>query len=853
MDEIRYGPVRLVTSGSAERVQAHVPRALKLLRQVQERARLGGLKVLQSQWALDDDSYCYAIVAGGMATVHVVAGYPGTDEPEAVTPVAVPDFVSGAVRNGHIVDVAATSGAPASKTLATFHPTQACAEAFDLAHGYQNLPRLAVEPFVAFSELRNQSQSGKPEFSQYTRLKPTMYSGTMRKVVQAVMGFGRQRREGKREVSLYDAYRASASEAVAVPGKYAKDVAKDGLQVRYDWRFSRTHGVTRASDGRWWLVEISITQGVIAMPLPLHEATTTARFRDWIEARRLPRDRQHEHANDAEVLTMLDEFGGFPTGEAFPVGSDMDAWVRAGRVVRLAAKEEVAEFYGHSPYSSAMGWAFNARGDETHNTAWTIGDDGFMRGVHYAVTLQIGTTNKVKQADGVDALLARLERLRGKDMPGFEAVMWKCRRVSAATVDLALRAPTDEAAFSRVDLATATPLATGAAAVRRLGAGYLYNPAKVGNLIKFPEPEIGLLVSVDMRVADSPTQIGPRCDTTIHVFFDGDEFNWVRYCRDPRPAAERQEDSTEECMFVGSWATVNWWGGPSIPAALYSNDFDDRTEPEGMDSTTTVGRDLGYSMTAVSDDPTRPYLGEAFRVRRFLRRTTSVAMPGERVETGVCVPFGDREAYYYAVWRHRAELRSEIHSFAGLRDPWTCMTWRNYPGYTGRWAGDILTGHWVQLAMHPDNCGRVTARTVMSPSPEYKPYQCSDYADKGPWCFVCDDMDRAVFTVPEPPVPPPKTEMVEVRDGAVWLRSTADFGPIKTKVLSDGMGEWSLHSPLSDPTTSSDQYIEETHNVIGDASAMRFDKDINSGSAFLGAARWADVKGPLTFIGVLNG
>lgn len=857
MEPVRYGPARIVTSGDVERAAAHLPRALALLRQTQERQRAGGLRVLGGQWALDEDSYCYVVLAGGMAAVHVVAGNAVEVSEEAAAPAAAPDFVSGAVRNGYLEEVPATRERPSYQTLRTFHPTAPCADAFGIERGYQAIERLAVEPWTAFDVLRNQSPSGKPVYSQYTQLKPTMYSGSMRKVVQALMGFGRQRRRGNRETSLYDAYLAPsrADPPAKDARRYAIDVGKRGLRIRYDWRFGRTHGVTRSADGSWWLVEISISQGVIAMPLPLHDATTSPAFRDWIEKRTLPIQRQHERANDAAALLLIDEFGGFPTGESFPTGREIDAWIRAGYVVRLAEKSALSAFYAHSAYSSAMGWAFSARGDEAHNTAWTVGDDGYLRGVHHAVTLRLGErTPPPKPAPGSGALAARLETLRKERLDGLDAAIWKCARLVPADVRRGLRARTARDAFDLVDRIVLPPSAEGRASVRQVSEGPLYNPAKTGNLIKFPEPEIGLLLSLDMRVADSPTLEGPRCDTTVHVFFDGNELKWVRYCRDPRLSHARHEDGTEECMFVGSWTTTNWWGGPSIPAALYSSDFDDRTETEGMDSTVTVGRDLGYSMVSVSDDLTRPYLGEAIRTRRFLKKTTTVVMPGERVETGVAVPFGDREAYYYAVWRNRPQVETEIHAFAGLRDPWTCMTWRNYPGYTGQWAGDINTGHWVRLALHPDGCGPVTARTVMSPSPKYQPYACSDYADQGPWCFLCDDVDRMMFAIPEPPVPPPRSEPKDVRSGAVWLVASHAFGQIKTQGLSDGLGVWSLHSPLSDPTTSADQHISETHNVLGRAEVMRYADDINGGLKLVGAPQWPGMEsGSLTFVGVIDG
>src|ERR1035437_1680542 len=133
--DVRYGPARVTFSGDETVARGHLGRALQLLWQTQERPRLGGLSVLCNQWRLDDDSYCYAVIAGGIAAVHIVSGY--ADETKVLVPVGIPDFVSGVVENGYIEDVAATLDHPAYKQLATFRPTHRCAMEYGLADAYQ--------------------------------------------------------------------------------------------------------------------------------------------------------------------------------------------------------------------------------------------------------------------------------------------------------------------------------------------------------------------------------------------------------------------------------------------------------------------------------------------------------------------------------------------------------------------------------------------------------------------------------------------------------------------------------------------------------------------------------------------
>lgn len=390
MAGVRYGPVRVRISGDEARGRDYLPRAMKLLRLTQERQRLGSLNVLGSQAPLDDDAYCYVVLAGGMANLHIVAGHGGMEESVDMELSRAPDFVSGVIKDGHIVEVPATIRRPAYQTLSQFRPTLACIAVYRPAKGkrnpyefaaaFQQVERLAVEPAQEFSMLRNQSMNG-PTFSQYTQLKPTMYSGAMRQVVQALMGFGRQRNSGRRQISLYERYslEGGAPADTANP-TYAREVARQGLQIRYDWRFARTHGIAAGADGTRWLVEVGVN-GVLAMPLPLHPATTDPKFRERLD-----------EAGDVDALALVDTFGGFPTGEPFPPG--LEAWIRAGRVQRLLTREDMAPFYDYNPYSSVMGWAFNLRGDEAHNTAWRMGEDGFQRGVHYAIAFNIGALRR---------------------------------------------------------------------------------------------------------------------------------------------------------------------------------------------------------------------------------------------------------------------------------------------------------------------------------------------------------------------------------------------------------------------------------------------------------------------------
>jgi len=850
VESVRHGPARVTFSGDVTRAHGFIDKALHLLYQTQERARVGGLSVLSKSWRLDDDSYAYAIIAGGMQAVHIVAGEIGSEPAQHVVPAKIPDFLSGVVQNGFVDTIAATRDHPAFKQMDRLHPTQRDAAAYKIPFGYQGVRRLAVEPWGAFSDLRNLSESGIPIFSQYTKLKPTMYSGRMRQVVQAIMGFGRQRRsrDGKREVSRYDTLTSAVRTTQPQPPstRYEKDVSSAGLQVRYDWSFSRTHGITVASDGKLWLVEIGVNRGVSAMPLPLNARTTSATFRDKLDA-----------IADADGLALLDAFGGFPTGEAFPgTGASFDSWVRAGRTLRLIDHAGLNDFYSLSGYSSQMGWAFNLRGDEAHNTGYYMGNDGVQRGAHYMVSLSIGASTAIHANASADTLRTAFEAARKKYPDIIDAAIYKLDRLTPTQLTGARsRAGSSiDAAITYVDAIVLAPIAPGAAALHRISEGYLWFPprAKVGVNIKFPEPLLGLLVSHNMQPAWD-TGSDKRCDTTVHVFFAGDELKWVKFFRDPRSVPGQDSNDYEQCMYQGAWSDHTDSGALATVDTFYTNDLDDRAEFAGTTTDTTViGTSLGYCRITVNDDIIFPAIGDSRRVKRYAQTIKTTSVTHARIAAAVAVPFFDREAYYYSVSSsHEGRSTSIGHGYQELFDPWWCNYWHNFPGLTGRVSGGVFFP-----GQHPDGCGPVLYRSAASPSPNYEQSDCGDDADSGPWCFVCDDLDAMVYSIPLPPTPPGDFTFEPATNSyVVTLVNSTQFSPLTTHFQQGSWNPWPLFTPDVGDGFSEDQYIETTSNAFGAADSMRYGIDLNTGNTVVGLPNWPEMSTPswLTYIGVIDG
>lgn len=849
---------RISVTGDQRRGQLYVPAALALLRKTQERRRLGHLAQLSAQERFDDGAYAYVSLAGGINAVHIVVG-DGEETllEEIATPVGIPDFLSGAVQNGFIQDVPADPPIAAYKTLATFHPTVGCAKGYGLSANYQNVRRLAVEPYsVLAGDMANPQENGTRVYSQYTRLKPTMYSGTMRSLVQALMGFARSTLRKGRSFSIYDEPPKHKDQPRLQPlTAYDKQLLKTGLQIRYDWHFTRTHGITYGADGQPWLVEIGITQGVVAMPLQVHPETTTAAFR-----------RRLETAGDDDGLALLDQFGGFPTGEAFPAAEQLPAWIRAGRILRLVAHDDLQPFYAHTAYSQAMGWAFNRRGDEAHNTAWRYGDDDVQRGVHFMVPISIGAVRQLKPAGATDALARAFRTSSSTDIR--DAAIWKLARLDAdqlehATGELARYGTVDALAY--VDGLVLDPLAPASGHLSSVSEGTLWYPPRAkletGTVARWPDASLGLLVAHSMKPASETAAEPKRCDTTVHVFFAGDELKWVKFFRDSGSIPGGSTDNFEACMYIGQWSQHADGGSVAVPPMFYTNDLDDRAELAGSTLDASIrGIDLGYCRISPNDDIVNPSRGSASRVKRFRLTTDIRTVTSPSIGTGIAVPFYDREAVYYAVQRSsQATTHTVSTAYQELTDPWYCTYKRNFPGYYGTYVGSGEPNDpWRPLHLQDVNgYGPNEYRTADPSSPLYDSSgPCRDIADSGPWAFGGDNIDAKLYSIPPPPLPAPVNEQTgPTGHYDVYLISSNGFGAVRTAAVDSlTFGEWGIPSPDSGDGESSNQYIESTANACGTSAVARYSTNLNGGLAIVGGPQWSGMEtGFLTYIGVING
>jgi hypothetical protein len=829
--------VSFAIEGDRARGLAYRAAAMQLYERVRLRMASSSLESLRAHQGLAEDAYCYVVVARGLASVRVVVG-PGAARPESAwvsEDWKTPDFLSGVVIGGRIVT------SPEGRELCDeFWPTPECGRLFKLYAVNQTGPilskRLAVQPHQGLA-------GAYPEFlpgyvpSQYAALQPTLWTGRMRQVVQFLMGGGIP---NARSIYSGRAWKEDpnpdnpAPAAKKVPNPYEQEVAAQGRQIRYDFRWFRTHGITRGSDGTLWLVEISLTRGVVAMPLPIYAETQAPEFRDRVEK-----------LNDSAGRAALDGLGGFPSGESFPTGEKYAAFVRAGKIIPLLSAGTMRTFYNNQSYSSVMGWAFSDSGQEAHNTAWQYGDDHIIRGYHYAVRLHFGLRRAEERTIAAAKALGQPYLALADQYPDkIEASMWKLRYLSDEQVDDIERTRAIEgtrAAFLALDALELAPLASASAGLSLQGQGKLYSPARpqFQPQLKFPEPALGCLVSFDLRPEIPLHNVDVACDTPVHVFFLGENLQVWKFYSPGRRASPKRYTTLEPCMYVGAWED-SLDSGTFVPALFYSNQIDPRREVADTESSTRIdGKDLGFLRAYYGDDLANLHISYMYRERWFQLHTVTESKGGPRLKNSLLVPFGDRAACYYA-------------ELDGYADYSYLETWYQLPVTDPNYAQGYrkLYRFWSDEIPECGNSDYRRAQTI-----GYAPSGCSDVADDGPWISKCNIFESMVYDNPRPPMPAP-ISILHQSPFTLRVKLIADYPESPLLVVeekrdhdpnNDG-GVWFAVSPDSNGFAA---YLFTTHNAFGDNQVIQYFSEINGGVVLRGGPVHPDMLGRrVCFVGV---
>lgn len=336
--------VRLLLKGDTDAAQGLVSKGRSVLARAMELAERSGGSAKVTM-ALAGGVTVQALIIGAQKVVTITVPPPEAEvppeQPPPITEVAPvpggqPGLLSGWIRGPTFTDT--TIGSPPSprKILHDYRPIPETAKAYKLPDAFQAMRRLG--------------------YSQTNKIRPGLFSGAMKRVVQAIFGIGHvgdpneMKDQSPRYIDL------------SVPA------ATRNVSVNYNWVWNKTHGIFKADDKNHWLIEVSEINGVLAMPLILMPDTMTVSYYQ-----------SKAKLNDIGTLRVLDEFGGIPTGESFPAtGPALEAAITAGKVLRLLGASDLDAFYGNQfALAFSLGWAFADSGYEAHNTCMSERDEAF--------------------------------------------------------------------------------------------------------------------------------------------------------------------------------------------------------------------------------------------------------------------------------------------------------------------------------------------------------------------------------------------------------------------------------------------------------------------------------------------
>lgn len=651
-----------------------------------ERMRTMKMDNASRTYDLGDGSYCVVTKLQFREALHIVTAYSPAAaeyvsplfELELVGTVGIADYVSGVAMSSLLekvplaykdeTDIDPSTRLPKEKTdnvdaVHAFTATQRTLQRFSLDVARA---KLGVPEASSLAPLRPPTDR---QYAQTDFLKPTKFSGRMRRVVQLLLGIGFMRKETAERKWL----RAHPTKSGLDPDKQTTYPVEDPpkadkgvvsgfslpgvlqkkrpsecpkFPVMYDWRFERTHGILKPTEGRAFYVAQVARTGVHIMKLHMDPVSLTKEGRErYLEV--LP-----------ELGAFFEEFNGFPMPIQFPTNLDIEEAEKAGEVVECLDRAAMQPFYDNFAYSSEHGWCFNDRGDEAHNTAYSYAPEGYQHGHHYSVVFSV-TTNPQEYLDSPGS--SRFVALaRSRKEKWF--YVNKARRLSEEQVASLQRTAAGSggltAAWEEFKDLTVAPSFVATAKLSLVSKGNLFSRGRLvppdcsfsgQPQIKFPEPLMGGLLSFEFEPGvKAYSGAVPECDTTMFVMFDKDELKTVKFYSTNRPPVPPEPppvlEGCDEILGAYSWETGS--GTPVIAGNFYATDIDWRTTlyPSVTKERRQVAKAGTYTRAAVTQ-----FFGRCIQVSGFQRivtKTETEISSGNSLGVSVAMPQNERCGYY---------------------------------------------------------------------------------------------------------------------------------------------------------------------------------------------------------------
>jgi hypothetical protein len=659
-----------------------------------------GIPHLVRAFDLGDGRYCVVADLQNMRAIHISAPAYGMSvvdttelEDKDFDSVGVIDVISGftsfpviekesATVNGQQVEVDALRG------FVCTEPTE------DRFSDQFRRRRLAVTENPIFTPIGG--PPGDTVYSEHAHVKASQYSGAMRRVVQLILGIGKILRPTWEETwarqnkkGLLDTKQVGDQIKSAFGLYQPAQSSQETPYIRLDffYQFSKTHGITFDSQDKPWVIEVGM-RGVHAMPLYMDPVSTTAVGRERYKA------------VSPELTEFLDEFGGIPLGVTLPTAETFTAMKKAGEIIELLPSGDMSEFYSKSAFSSDMGWCFNERGTEAHNTCYDYDmSRGIAIGFHFMLNIRMNP----------EQLPEWREKTRNV-RDGLQLTLLyevnKARRMAdgqAEQVLALLRASQPEAAREKFDELEVEPSATGTAQLAKLRSGDLYHPARpeYQPQIKFPESMLGGIYSFDFGRLEGyspPTSI--TCNTPMHVFFVKNRLEVVYYSYTNKTKPAPPDEEMEYCTYeFRSWTRKTGQGAPRQQGNFYSTSLDLREVTADSYTLETQEATPLYKVNYAAVFPS--IFGQCIGVspaQWVYRERSRAPFSGITMVVSVAIPEGDRCCYYVA---KRTSRRKQP----------TIRTSSATSGLGGTSDAYILYNfflHWLSCNFDPNSPGSIT-------------------------------------------------------------------------------------------------------------------------------------------------
>lgn len=595
----------------------------------------------------------------------------------------------------------------------------------ELAPRQLMLQRFACRYNRKFFEFAPQNLPERIKAIQYGHQRPTWYTGAMSEVIQIIGGYGVQDLRQLPD-DIFEQAKFIINDEYMVRIKAEIDnyrlPAYTGLpnangSFEYDYKHSHTNLVGFDELNNPWLLKIDNT-GVWSMPMPIIPATKTRAFREYIES-----------VSDDEILKILDRFGAMPSGETFPeYASEFEAWRRAGVIIKVC---DTADFYQHSAYSSAMGWAMNDAGNEAVNTCYDYDSGkGLFYGLAYKLRLRLGvaenngwTSSAYKEGEtpsaAVTNYLASLYQLLYENRGKERAIKYKINRSALELIESRIKNKVDENEVNFWHNLELEPIAIHSGNTVEISRGYIYN----GHIIKVPEPYFEGCSSLGFHYYTPPSR-DIKTDVIALAYYIGNELKTVKFFNDIKIIKPTNVNNFEEIMQVGKWSGFETMGRSGLMGDVYLTDVDDREVVSATEILTTIeGKDLGFTKPSFRHNYYFSGEGIMWRSRWYTTRTVTVQSNGNNIATAAAMPYYTRSAIIYVKTRSTQNGRTADRlTLTEVTDP------HQYDMWTALYNEDPNRDDGRLGRPYP-----VNGRPIWADKYNYRPGPERVFADEGKW------------------------------------------------------------------------------------------------------------------------